>query len=169
MIQFRRLYPQAKFEPIRGNVQTRLRRLDEGRYGATILAAAGLKRLCLEGRISRYFSMEEMIPAAGQGILAVQGRADENYEYLDGYTDRDSRLCALAERAFVRRLGGSCTMPAAAYACADREQAGQITLRAIYQDDTGRLHEGTLSGDTDEAEQLGTELAVRFLADSKRK
>jgi len=169
MIQFRRLYPQAKFEPIRGNVQTRLRRLDEGRYGATILAAAGLKRLCLEGRISRYFSMEEMIPAAGQGILAVQGRADENYEYLDGYTDRDSRLCALAERAFVRRLGGGCTMPAAAYACADREQAGQITLRAIYQDDTGRLHEGTLSGDADEAEQLGTEMAERFLADSKRK
>ena len=75
MLQFARLYPQATFATIRGNVQTRLRRLDEGEFSATLLAAAGLKRLGLTHRISRYFSEEEMIPAAGQGILAVQGRA----------------------------------------------------------------------------------------------
>lgn len=222
MVQFKRLYPQARFKPIRGNVQTRLRRLDEGQYGATILAAAGLKRLGLEGRISRYFSVEEMIPAAGQGILAVQGRADESYEYLGGYTDEDARLCALSERAFIRRLGGGCTMPAAAYAEADGKSAagrqrtagmataaageqrtagmasaasrrqrtagmisaamerqnpagmvpaaaespsGQITLRAMYLDEnTGRLHEGVLTGSPKEPEQLGTRLAEMFLA-----
>ena len=63
---------------IRGNLQTRLRKLDEGEYAGLILAAAGLKRLGLENRISRYFTVEEMLPAAGQGILAVQGRAEED-------------------------------------------------------------------------------------------
>lgn len=67
---------------IRGNVTTRLRKLDEGQYGAAILAAAGLKRLGLDGRISRIFSPEEMLPAAGQGILAIQGRAGEDYGFL---------------------------------------------------------------------------------------
>ena len=75
ILQLQRLYPEVRASLIRGNVQTRLRKLDEGRYGAIVLAAAGLKRLGLEDRISRYFSPEEMLPAAGQGILAVQGRA----------------------------------------------------------------------------------------------
>ena len=68
---------------IRGNLQTRLRKLDEGEYSGLILAAAGLKRLGLESRISRYFTPDEMIPSAGQGILAVQGRKGEDYGYLD--------------------------------------------------------------------------------------
>ncbi len=75
ILQLQRLYPEVRASLIRGNVQTRLRKLDEGRYGAIVLAAAGLKRLGLEDQISRYFSPEEMLPAAGQGILAVQGRA----------------------------------------------------------------------------------------------
>ena len=87
MLQFARLYPQATFATIRGNVQTRLRRLDEGEFSATLLAAAGLKRLGLTHRISRYFSEEEMIPAAGQGILAVQGRAGEDTGFLADFND----------------------------------------------------------------------------------
>ena len=82
MLQFQKLYPQAVFAPIRGNVQTRLAKLDSGEFSATILAAAGLKRLGLENRITRYFSVEEMIPAAGQGVLALQGRAGEDYAFL---------------------------------------------------------------------------------------
>ncbi len=91
---------------IRGNLQTRLRKLDEGQYSALILAAAGLKRLGLESRINRYFTADEIIPAAGQGILAVQGRKGEAYDFLDGYCDRDAwtagkcRAC-LCERSWM--------------------------------------------------------------------
>lgn len=163
MIQFQRMYPQAQFETIRGNVQTRLRKLDEGMYGATILAAAGLKRLGLTERISRYFSIEEMIPAAGQGILAVQGRAGEDYCFLDGYSDFEAEVCALAERAFVRRLGGSCSTPVAAYATV---QGDKMTLRAIYLDENkGRLHEGVRKGSSEEPELLGEVLADQFLTE----
>lgn len=75
---------------IRGNLQTRLRKLDEGQYSALILAAAGLKRLGLESRINRYFTADEIIPAAGQGILAVQGRKGEAYDFLEDYCDKDA-------------------------------------------------------------------------------
>ena len=77
-LQLKVLYPDMEVKSIRGNLQTRLRKLDEGEYAGLILAAAGLKRLGLENRISRYFTVEEMLPAAGQGILAVQGRAEED-------------------------------------------------------------------------------------------
>lgn len=161
MIQFQKLYPQAFFEPIRGNVQTRLRKLDEGQYGATILAAAGLRRLGLTHRISRYFSTEEMIPAAGQAILAVQGRAGEDHSYLAGYSDRDSELCARTERAFVRALGGNCSTPIGAYAQTDGDQ---IVLSAVYFDDaTGILHTGKESGSILHPEQVGEALAKRFV------
>lgn len=85
MVQLSKRYPDITFRTIRGNVLTRLRKLDDGEYGALVLAAAGLKRLGLSERISRYFSVEEMIPAAGQGILAVQGRKGEDYSYLNGF------------------------------------------------------------------------------------
>ena len=110
MLQLKKLYPEATFANIRGNVQTRLRKVDSGEYAATILAAAGLKRLGLEHRISRYFSTEEMIPAAGQGILAVQGRAGEDYSFLDGYGDPQSTAAALSERAFVTALDGALSL-----------------------------------------------------------
>ena len=96
ILQLQRLYPEVRASLIRGNVQTRLRKLDEGRYGAIVLAAAGLKRLGLEDRISRYFSPEEMLPAAGQGILAVQGRAGVDYGYLHGFFDPAAGTCAQA-------------------------------------------------------------------------
>ena len=73
-LQLKELYPNMEFKSVRGNVQTRLKKLDEGQYSALVLAAAGLKRLKLENRISRYFEPEEVLPAAGQGILAIQGR-----------------------------------------------------------------------------------------------
>lgn len=161
MIQFQELYPQATFQTIRGNVQTRLRKLDEGTYGATILAAAGLKRLGLEKRISRYFSTEEMIPAAGQAILAVQGRAGEDYGFLKGYSDYKSELCAICERAFVRALGGSCSTPVAAFA---EVQGEKVTLNALFLDEEkGRLHKGRMEGEAGEAEAIGRRLAEQFL------
>lgn len=163
MIQFQRLYPQAQFATIRGNVQTRLRKLDEGQYSATILAAAGLKRLGLEGRISRYFSTEEMIPAAGQAILAVQGRAGVDYGFLEGYSDPQAAACARAERAFVRRLGGDCSTPVAAYA---QMEDGRLRLSALYYSEAaGKILEGKESAPAGEARQLGEKLAEHFLAE----
>ena len=168
MLQLKELYPQAHFETIRGNVQTRLRKLDEGQFSATILAVAGLKRLGLEQRISRYFTTEEMIPAAGQGILAVQGRAGEDYSFLDGYSHRETMLCALAERAFVRALGGSCSTPVAAYAVLETDAGEEelLTLRAFYLDEiTGKVHRGQITGKAEIPEATGKELAERFLGE----
>ena len=100
-IQLKRLYPKAEFKGIRGNVQTRLRKLEEEDYTATVLARAGLMRLEMENVIARTFSVEEMIPAAGQGILAVQGRMGEDYSYLNGIHSQASAYMAEAERGFV--------------------------------------------------------------------
>ena len=97
-------------------VLTRLRKLDEGQYSALILAAAGLRRLGLEKRISRIFSEEEIIPSAGQGILALQGRRGEDYTCLDGFVSPKSAISAAAERGFICALGGGCTSPIAAHA-----------------------------------------------------
>lgn len=161
--QIKRLFPQAVFEPIRGNVQTRLRKLDSGQYSATILAAAGLKRLGLQERISRIFSVQEIIPAAGQGVLAVQGRAAEDYSYLDGYFDRDSRDTALCERAFVAALNGGCSAPTAAYA---EVQGDQIALTgfAIVNGQGVRLSD---TAERSKAQQLGESLARRVLQKGK--
>lgn len=121
-IQLKKLFPEMEVKSVRGNVLTRLEKLDRGEYSGLILAAAGLKRLGLEERISCYFSTEELLPAAGQGILAVQGRSGEDYTYLKGFFEEESRLCALAERSFVRSLEGGCSSPIAAFAKLVKEE-----------------------------------------------
>lgn len=159
-LQLKELYPDMEVKSIRGNLQTRLRKLDAGEYSALILAAAGLKRLGLEHRIARYFSVDEIIPAAGQGILAVQGRADQRYDYLTDYDDPASRAAAAAERAFVRFLDGGCSSPVAAYAEIDGQE---LFLRGLYyNEEDGRWMKGTICGKTEEAEQLGAALAGRL-------
>lgn len=156
-LQLRALYPAHRVEPVRGNVYTRLRKLDEGQYGALVLAAAGLKRLGLESRIARYFSPEEMIPAAGQGILGIQGRRGEDHSCLEGYTDQDAAWAALCERAFVAELDGGCSSPVCAYA---RVTGEQIHLRGLYYDEgTGGCRVGARAGDKTLARQLGIQLA----------
>lgn len=157
MLQFKELFPEAQFKSVRGNVITRLRKLDEGEYSALLLAAAGLKRLGLTERISRYFEVDEMIPAAGQGILAIQGRKGENYDYLKGYGDQDGTYAALAERAYVRYLDGGCSSPVAAHATIQGEQ---IHLRGLYYNEESKEYiKGEMSGDCQEAEALGVRLA----------
>jgi len=110
--------PDLNIQPIRGNVDTRLRKVQEGQYEATILAAAGLTRLGLETHISQYLPLEVMLPAPGQGALAVQCRADDTavLELLAPLNDADTRLCVLAERAFLDGLGSGCSLPVGAYA-----------------------------------------------------
>lgn len=159
-VQLKKLFPGYRIEPVRGNLQTRLRKLDEGSYGALVLAAAGLKRLGLEHRICRYFTVDEMIPAAGQGIIAVQGRAGEDYSYLEGFEDKDAAAAAICERAYVRALDGGCTSPVCAYACVSK---GEIVLRALYCDEkSGKYITGTLTGTTEAAEKLGIAMADKL-------
>lgn len=166
ILQLQELYPQATFESVRGNVLTRLRKLDEGNFSALILAAAGLKRLGLEERISRFLEPEEMIPAAGQGILGIQGRKGEDYRFLDSYDDPDARACALCERAFVRVLNGGCSSPVAAHA---RIQNGQLLLLGLYYDETdGGYLKGKLTGPAEQAESLGEQLALQLKAEYER-
>ena len=122
IVQLKQLYPEATFEPMRGNIQTRLAKVDSGHFAATMLAVAGLKRAGLEHRISRIFQPDEMIPSAGQGVLAVQGRAGQDTSFLRGFDDRDSWRSSLCERSFVRTLNGGCTSPIAAYAAIDGDR-----------------------------------------------
>ncbi|MDO5783079.1 MAG: hydroxymethylbilane synthase [Eubacteriales bacterium] len=156
-LQLKKIYPDMEVKSIRGNLQTRLRKLDEGQYSGLILAAAGLKRLGLEARINRYFTADEIIPAAGQGILAVQGRKEEDYGFLDGYCDADAWAAGSAERAFVKLLDGGCSSPVAAHAEVSGEE---IYLRGLYYNEKdGSYVTGTLRGQRKDAEKLGRELA----------
>lgn len=165
-LQLASLYPDMEVKSIRGNLQTRLRKLDEGEYAGLILAAAGLKRLGLENRISRYFTVEEMLPAAGQGILAVQGRAEEDYSCLEGYCDREAWICGTAERAYVKYLDGGCSSPVAAYGELHGER---LLLRGLYyREEDGTYIKGQLEGDPLKAEELGITLA-KHLKESMEK
>lgn len=159
-IQLEKLFPGADIQPIRGNIQTRLRKLDEGQYGALVLASAGLTRLGLTHRIARYFSVDEILPAAGQGIVAVQGRADADSSCLSQFADADARDCAYAERSFIRTLDGGCTSPVAAYA----EVAGDtLKLRGMYvNEEQTVVRFGDCTGMRAQAEQLGRDLAEQL-------
>lgn len=163
ILQLKELYPKAEFKSVRGNVLTRLNKLDSGEYGALVLAAAGLKRLGLEDRISRYFEPEEIIPAAGQGILAVQGRAGEDYSYLEHFADREGTYAALCERAFVRFLDGGCSSPVAAHAVVENDTIHLMGL--YYQESTGKYKKGTMDGSVNETEELGIRLAKQLKKD----
>ncbi len=159
-LQLKTLYPHMDIKAVRGNVQTRLAKLDSGQYSALVLAAAGLKRLGLEGRISRWFSPAEILPAAGQGILAVQARRGEDLSCLSTVHCEKTAACALAERAFVRRLNGGCTSPVAAYG---EWEGDQLTLTGLYvSPDETVIRRGSLQGSSADAECLGAELAQRL-------
>lgn len=174
-IQLRKLFPSFAIRPIRGNVLTRLEKLDRGEYAALVLAAAGLKRLGLKERISESFSTEQIIPANCQGVLAVQGRADFPKELLSEFHDENSFITSLCERAFVRELNGGCSAPIAAYATID---GGEILLKGLYvceeefehykiQAEQGNIcplniYKGTKTAGIDEAEELGRALALEL-------
>jgi hydroxymethylbilane synthase len=118
VVQLGALRPDLDVQPLRGNLDTRLRKLDEGEFDAIVLAAAGLKRLGLAQRIRAHFEPEQMLPCAGQGALGIEVRADAHalLEQLGTLTDRPTWLAVQAERAVSRALGGSCSMPLAAHA-----------------------------------------------------
>lgn len=162
MIQMKRLFPGCSFRGIRGNVQTRLRKLETEGYDGTLLAAAGLKRLNMVHVIGKYFSVDEIIPAAGQGILAVQGRKDARWEWLDQINDRDARAAAEAERQFIRVVGGDCTSPCAAHA---RIHGSELKLTGLYyRENSEDYATDTIISEISKARQAGEELAQKMMS-----
>lgn len=159
-LQIERLYPAMKVIPVRGNIGTRLRKLDEGEISGLVLAVSGLQRLGLAHRITRVFSADEIMPSPCQGILACQGRAGENYSWLSCVDDEISRDCATAERSFSRCLGAGCNIPAGAYA---EIHGDMITLQGLYIDDAGNFRRGKISGLRKDSETLGVRLAETIL------
>ncbi len=156
-LQLERLYPDKKILPVRGNINTRLKRLDDGEFSGLVLAVSGLERLGLESRISRIFSPDEILPAPGQGILACQGRSDRDYGWLSCVNDECSRDCAVAERSFASALNAGCNVPVGAYAVID---GGMITLKGLYIDEkTRKFYRGEMKGNRYEADIIGKKLA----------
>ena len=156
-IQLKKLFPSCHCLPVRGNIITRLQKLDCGEFSSLVLAGAGLQRVGLSERISRYFSTDEMIPAAGQGILAVQSRKNEDVSFLSCIHNKESEYAALAERTFVRTLDGGCSSPIAAYA---QIHGTELKLTGLY----AKEHQweyviDSVTGNTKDAAQLGEQLA----------
>jgi hydroxymethylbilane synthase len=160
----RAVWPHARIETLRGNLDTRLRKLDEGHYDAIILAAAGLIRLGLEERVRALLPPERSLPAPGQGALAVEILASRRdaAAWFEPLHDAPTARCTGAERAFSRALGGSCRIPLGAYAV---EEDDVLWLRGFVASPDGRQRiAGERRGSPREAEALGRKLAEDLLA-----
>lgn len=168
-VQARRLRPDLNIEVLRGNVGTRLRKLDEGRYDAILLACAGLMRLGLETRIRERLDVEEFIPAIGQGIVGIECRqADTATQVLlSPLNDAASSLRLAAERSFNARLGGACQAPIAGHAT--RMAGGGLRLAGLVGHPDGSIVlRDEISGPPEQAAALGVALAERLLAAGAR-
>ncbi|WP_183024514.1 hydroxymethylbilane synthase [Variovorax sp. UMC13] len=173
VVLLRALRPDLRIEPLRGNLDTRLRKLDEGHYDAIILAAAGLMRLGLAERIRTAFAPETMLPAAGQGALGIEIRADRTdlLELLAPLASRRDGLATAAERAVSRTMGGSCSMPLAAHA--RWQPDGRLRIEAAWGDAEGSaaLLQAETTGPVDDpaqAEALGVSVAAQLRAAGAR-
>lgn len=176
VVMLRALRPDLRIEPLRGNLDTRLRKLDEGQYDAIVLAAAGLKRLGLAARIRAVFRTEEMIPAAGQGALGLETREDDQAltQGLASLIHHPTWLAVHAERAVSRALGGSCSMPLAAHATWSEGTRPVLHLRAAlgHPGDPARplLHAQAevAAPDTAAAEAMGAAVAASLIEQGGR-
>ena len=157
-------YPSLAVTPLRGNLDTRLRKLDEGRFDAIILAAAGLTRLGLGERIRAVLPAEDSLPAAGQGALGIEALAlrVDVAAWVAPLNDPDTAACVRAERAVSRALAGSCEVPLGAFA---EIRGGNLCLRGFVASPDGtRVAQAELSGDCGDPEALGTQMAAELRA-----
>ena len=163
LAQLKALRRDVVVKDLRGNVDTRIRKLDEGQYDAVILASAGLLRLGLEDRISARIPIAEMLPAVGQGAIAIETRSDDEFTVptTSKLDHHETRVACLAERAFLRGLGGGCQLPIAAHATI---QGDALTLDGLVaKPDGSEIWRDSLSGTLDNAEQLGSTLAGKLI------
>lgn len=146
--------------PVRGNLQTRFKKLDNGEFDALVLASAGIKRLGLEHRISEHFTKDDMIPAGCQGVICVQARNDDNLSFLSKILSEFncpiSNITSRAERAFIQKLDGGCTSPIACYSWVEGDS---IYIDGMYVDKQNNTYIGNISGNIDDAFSLGVDLA----------
>ncbi|HET9444861.1 MAG TPA: hydroxymethylbilane synthase [Steroidobacteraceae bacterium] len=160
--------PDLQMLTLRGNVETRLRKLQEDQYDAIVLAAAGLIRLGLEDRITHRFDLEKFVPAVGQGIIGIECREDDlrSIELVRALNDALAWQCCEAERAFALRLQGSCQSPIAAHA---RIENGQLQLRGVIGSPDGQeMYRGVNSGGVADVQAIGKALADRLLDSGAR-
>lgn len=160
--QLRALRPDLEVRPIRGNIETRIRKVQEAEYDAAVLALAGLQRLGRQAEAAQIFGFEEMLPAPGQGALAVECRADDHQarQLLRTIDDPTHRLAVTAERSFLAAIEGGCSYPAAAYA----EHFGStLKLHALIAPG-GRIIRSKIGGPAETAAGLGRQLAAELLA-----
>jgi len=161
--QLRTLRDDLTVKDLRGNVDTRVRKLDEGQYDALILASAGLIRLGLRNRISAAISPDEILPAVGQGAIAIETRVDDQVAVAatSMLNHRETELACRAERAFLRGLGGGCQFPIAAHA---KISGDLLTLEGLVAEPSGReILRNRLAGAVDKAELIGAQLAQQLL------
>jgi hydroxymethylbilane synthase len=165
-LSIRAARPDLRIEPVRGNVDTRLRKAAEGIVDAVVLALAGLRRLGLEGRATEILSPEVSLPAIGQGALGIECRAADDgiRDLLGRVADAETTTCVAAERAVMAAVGGSCKTPIAAYAV---REGGELRLRALLAEEDGtrpRAGERRIPwlGDATEAERCGRELGAEL-------
>jgi hydroxymethylbilane synthase len=160
--QLRKLRPDLQIESVRGNLDTRLRKLDEGRYDAIVLAAAGLKRLGWSGRIAELLAPEVMCPAVGQGALALESReTGAGRDACAALDHRDTRAAVTAERGVLAALGGGCQVPIGAYATVED---GHLRLMAVVvSPDGSELVSAQSEGAANEAAPLGRALGSELL------
>lgn len=163
--QLTRLFPGARFLPVRGNLGTRLRKLDAGDFDALVLAAAGLRRLGSAARISATLPVEACVPAPGQGIIAIEIRSgdDRARQMLARIDDPAAAVALRAERAVVTRLGGGCQMPIGAYADVSN---GSVSVRGVVvSPDGARAAHAAASGGIENAAAIGIDVAEQLLRD----
>ncbi|HHW7506252.1 TPA: hydroxymethylbilane synthase [Mannheimia haemolytica] len=157
-------YPHLEVKSLRGNVGTRLSKLDNGEYDAIILASAGLIRLGLKERIRSYISVEQSLPAAGQGAVGIETRANDErvLNYIAKLNHNSTACCVMAERAMNTRLQGGCQVPIGGYATLNGDE---LTLNALVGSlDGSQIIRASAKGDKQEAEQLGILVAEQLLA-----
>jgi len=162
--QLMHLRPDFDIQQLRGNVDTRLRKLKEGRYDAIILAAAGVKRLGLAGNVSEYLPTDISVPAIGQGALGIECRVDDRElnDLIAFFNHAESRTCVTGERSLLRRLEGGCQVP---IACHGIMQNGKLKLVGLVGSvDGSRIIRDFVEGEPGQAERLGVELAEKLLA-----
>lgn len=161
--QLANLRPDILMKSLRGNVNTRLERLIKGDYAAIILAVAGLKRLNLTAYIRSYLSLEQSLPAAGQGVLGIECRSDDEttQQFIAKLNHAETALCVTAERALCRHLGGGCHVPVAAFAEIVDEK---LFLRGLVGEPSGAaILRAAHTGHTSEANQLGIDVANELI------
>jgi hydroxymethylbilane synthase len=161
------LRPDLKIEQLRGNLDTRFRKLDEGRFDAIILAAAGVKRLGLEKRMTEILPFEVSLPAIGQGAVGIECRIHDEFinKVIAPLNHPETAVCVKAERAFLKKLEGGCQVPIAAHASTGQIARTSLVLDGLVGSITGdRIIKGHIEGKAEDAEQLGVALAEDVLS-----